>query len=221
MAIRVCAVVAALTLALLVAVSADAIDIGDSCPCAKVAGSGRCIRWESGPPDMGVCSFNRCGPAFACVPKGKDTHVCLAQAGSGSAIACKGRVSPYQKGCRCTATPVTGPSTPTLVPVQTKPAGCTDNDDCEGSDVCVSGTCEAGGTCSDGKNSLCDEAYMDATGLNNGRGKCCPATSKCVKNKLQAGTSTVCATNCGQKCEPICTLSEIDGVSSCAQPVPA
>lgn len=219
MAIRVRDVVAATSLAiiavLLAAAAADAIDIGDTCPCAKVAGSGRCIRWESGPPDMGVCSFNRCGAAFVCVPEGTATHMCLAQAGSGSAIACKGRVTPYQQGCQCIATPLTGPSTPTLVPVQTTPTKCSGSDECDANEVCVSGTCEAGGTCSKGKRSVCNKAYKDATGLSNGRAKCCPARSGCVRKKLQAGTSTVCATDCGQACEPICSLSHIDGVSQC------
>lgn len=220
MAIRVCAVVAATSLSiiamLLVAATADAIDVGDTCPCAKVSGIGRCIRWESGPPDMGVCSFHPCGPAFKCAPEGEATHLCLAQAGSGSAIACKGPVSPYQQGCQCTATPRTGPSTPTLVPVQTTPTGCTSNDNCEGSDVCVSGTCEAVDTCSNGKNSLCDKAYQDQTGLKNGRGKCCPPRSQCAE-KLDAGSATVCAVDCGKMCTPICSLSKISTMPQCSQ----
>lgn len=224
MATRVRAVVAATSLAiamLLAAALADAIAVGDTCPCAKSSGSGQCIRFESGTPTSGACTIRPCEPSFKCVAEGSNTHVCLAQAGSGKAIRCKGAVAAGQQSCACTAEAVRG-TTPTLMPMQTTPRqttpreGCRANGDCGAGKVCVSGTCEAAGECTGGKEQECDAAYTRFTGLTNNRAKCCPASSQCVKNGIQAGVSTACSTNCGKKCEPFCSLSKIDGLPLCS-----
>lgn len=222
-ATRVPTVVAVMSLAiavLLAAAPANAIAAGETCPCAKSGGAGLCIRLDAGTPTSGTCSIRPCQPSFKCVPQGSNTHVCLAQAGSGRAIRCKnGAIAAGQQSCACTAQPVDGTTTPTLTPVQTAPvqprAGCSANRDCGAGKVCVSGTCEAAGDCSAGKARVCDAAYKRATGRNNNRAKCCPASSMCVKSGIQAGVSTACSTDCGKKCAPFCSLSTINGLPLC------
>ncbi|GAB0490629.1 hypothetical protein MMPV_007013 [Pyropia vietnamensis] len=220
--------VATLLVVVLVSVSStDAIDIGRTCPCAKVGGgSGLCVRWVSGTATEGSCTIGKCDSTFMCVPDAKATHVCQAQAGSGKSLICKGVVKSGQMSCPCWVKPNAGVA-PSLVPVQTvphtatpsptaAPSKCKSNDQCDKNEVCVSGMCEAAGDCSSRKRQVCDEAYTRATGLTDNRAKCCPESSNCVKNGVQAGQSTACSTNCGKKCEPFCSLSAIDGVPLCS-----
>lgn len=227
------AVVTLLGVAFVAVSPTDAIDIGDTCPCAQVGGgSGQCIRFVSGTETAGSCTIETCGSSFKCVPDADATHVCLAQAGSGQSPICKGGVKQGQTSCSCSMEPVTGGS-PSLVPSQTTPGKptpaptasprptvapppCTSNRECGVNKVCVSGTCEAADLCTNGKKQVCDNAYQRATGKNDNRAKCCPATSQCVKSGVQAGRSTACSTNCGKKCDPFCSLSPIKGVPMCS-----
>lgn len=125
MGIRLGTVVAASSLALVVIMaassSANAIEIGETCPCAQSGGGGgRCTRVVS----ARTCAIGACGASFKCVPDADSTHMCLAQAGSGQAGKCDGPVSAGQTSCPCTVGAVSG-GPPSLVPMQTTPPPAT------------------------------------------------------------------------------------------------
>ncbi|PXF40284.1 Teneurin-1 [Gracilariopsis chorda] len=79
--------------------------------------------------------------------------------------------------------------------------GCQDDTDCAADEDCIEGVCVDSSICNASKRALCDTVFMDLSGTDSNSGKCCPATSACVKNVLNLDENSVCSTECGAQCD--------------------